>query len=234
MLCVNGITFNMGLAHSPNIIADGLVLYLDAANLRSYSGSGNTTYSLCGLASTSSLVNGVGFTSSNNGSFFFDGTNDYITIPHSPSINPSDNFSVQFWFMPKSAAVKTFITKYTGGTQGWLFSFNTNTITFDGRNLTADGYKQIASSVTMSLNNWYHVVGIKSGTNMYLYQNSVLAGSLTWTTAGDMATNNNIALSNYGGDYLQCNISQFQLYNRVLTQQEILQNYNATRKRFGL
>ena len=122
----------------------------------------------------------------------------------------------------------------TGSVQGWLFSFNLNTITFDGRNFTADGYKQIASNVTMSLNNWYHVVGIKNGTNMYLYQNSVLAGSLTWTTAGDMATNNNINISNYGGDYIQCNISQFQLYNRVLSPSEILQNYNATRKRFGL
>ncbi len=57
---------------------------------------------------------------------------------------------------------------------------------------------------------------------------------LQQTTAGDMATNNNINISNYGGDYIQCNISQFQLYNKVLTQQEILQNYNATRKRFGL
>jgi hypothetical protein len=61
-----------------------------------------------------------------------------------------------------------------------------------------------------------------------------LAGSLTWTTAGDMATNNNINISKYGGDYIQCNISQFQLYNRVLSPSEILQNYNATRKRFGL
>ena len=79
MLCVNGITYNMGLAHSPSIISDGLIFYLDAANSRSYSGSGNTANGLVGgIGGT--LVNGVGFTSSNNGLFSFDGSNDYINF----------------------------------------------------------------------------------------------------------------------------------------------------------
>jgi len=67
----------MGLAHSPSIIADGLVFYLDAANTRSYSGSGLTVNGLVGGIG-GSLVNGVGFTSSNNGSFIFDGSDDGI------------------------------------------------------------------------------------------------------------------------------------------------------------
>ena len=69
----------MGISAGPNSVSNGLVFQLDAANLRSYSGSGNTANGLVsGIGGT--LVNGVGFTSSNSGSFIFDGTDDYINI----------------------------------------------------------------------------------------------------------------------------------------------------------
>ena len=69
----------MGISAGPSGVSDGLVFQLDAANLRSYTGTGLTANGLVsGIGGT--LVNGVGFTSSNNGSFFFDGTNDYIPI----------------------------------------------------------------------------------------------------------------------------------------------------------
>ena len=65
----------MGLKHHPRIVTNGLVMYVDASNTRSYSGSGLTANGLIGgIGGT--LVNGVGFTSTNNGIFTFDGTND--------------------------------------------------------------------------------------------------------------------------------------------------------------
>ena len=65
----------MAVGYNPSIVSDGLVFYIDAANSRCYSGSGITVNGLLGgIGGT--LVNGVGFTSSNNGSFIFDGTND--------------------------------------------------------------------------------------------------------------------------------------------------------------
>ena len=178
--------------------------------------------------------NGVYYDPAGGGSLAFDGTNDYLIIPNSSTNNPPDNFTVQFWFLPKIAASKVLVFKYTGSVQGWLFSFNMNTITFDGRNLTADGYKQIASNTTMILNNWYHVVGVKAGTNMYLYQNGLLVGSTTWTTPGDMATNNPIYIQGYGGDFIQCNITDFRIYNRALSASEIIAYYNNTKSRYGL
>jgi hypothetical protein len=178
--------------------------------------------------------NGVYYDSAGGGSLAFDGTNDYVVVSNSSTNNPSDNFTVQFWFLPKAAVTKTFIAKYTGGFQGWVFGFNINTISFDGRNLTADGYKQAISSVPLTLNNWYYIVGVKSGTNMYIYQNGVLTGSTTWTTPGDMSTSNNISLGNYAGDYLQCNITDFRMYTRVLSATEISAYYNASKSRYGL
>jgi hypothetical protein len=70
----------MGTKYNPRVVTNGLVYYIDAANPRSYSGSGNTAYELqlSGIGGT--LVNGVGFSSANNGSFIFDGTNDYIQV----------------------------------------------------------------------------------------------------------------------------------------------------------
>ena len=180
------------------------------------------------------ITNGASYSTDGGGSWAFDGTNDYITIPNSSTNNPSDNFTVQFWFLPKIAASKVLVFKYTGSVQGWLFAFNMNTITFDGRNLTADGYKQIASNTTVILNNWYHVVGVKAGTNMYLYQNGLLVGSTTWTTPGDMATNNPIYIQGYGGDFIQCNITDFRIYNRALSASEIIAYYNNTKSRYGL
>jgi hypothetical protein len=70
----------MGIDYNNVIVSDGLVLYIDAANPRSYSGIGLTANGLIGgIGGT--LVNGTGFSSSNNGSFIFDGTNDYIYAP---------------------------------------------------------------------------------------------------------------------------------------------------------
>ena len=67
----------MGLDHSPLIVTDGLVFYIDAASTKCYSGSGNTANGLVGGIGAT-LINGVGFTSSNNGSFILDGSDDYI------------------------------------------------------------------------------------------------------------------------------------------------------------
>ena len=68
----------MGIAYNTSIVSDGLVFALDAANSRSYSGSGNTAYSLVNNINFR-LNNWVGFTSANRGMFSFDGTNDNLT-----------------------------------------------------------------------------------------------------------------------------------------------------------
>jgi len=68
----------MGAAAGPDIAEDGLVLHLDAANERSYPGSGNTWYDLSGNGNDASLINGVGYSKSNKGIISVDGTDDYI------------------------------------------------------------------------------------------------------------------------------------------------------------
>jgi len=86
----------MGIDYNNVIISDGLIFGIDAANPRSYTGSGITVDGLiAGLGAT--LVNGVAFSSLNNGSFTFDGTNDYLNFPYPSSLNSGSQITVSLW-----------------------------------------------------------------------------------------------------------------------------------------
>jgi hypothetical protein len=76
----------MGLSHSPSLVMDGLVFSIDAGNSRCYSGSGLTAFSLNNNI-TMALNNGVGFTSSNNGIFIFDGSDDFMSSASNSGIS---------------------------------------------------------------------------------------------------------------------------------------------------
>ena len=72
----------MGLNYNPTIVPDGLVMYLDPANSRSYSGSGNTWYDLSGNSLNATLVSSPSYTTSNIGTFVLDGSSNYFTLPN--------------------------------------------------------------------------------------------------------------------------------------------------------
>ena len=67
----------MGTNYSPRIVTDGLVLCLDAGDIKSYSGSGATWNDRSGNESDATLYNSPTFTTNNGGSLNFDGSNDY-------------------------------------------------------------------------------------------------------------------------------------------------------------
>lgn len=232
----------MGLAHSPSIISDGLVFYLDAANTRSYSGSGLTAYSLAGLASTSSLVNGVGFTSSNNGSFVFDGTNDYASIPISLS---SSNMTIELVFKinadspwediatlddgSNTILIEQGSVSETPNTNGYLryYSYYANGV--------GSVTNSLASSSQYILDSKIHLSSLTVGSSLASsYFDGIFQGSASVVENKNF---NRLVLANdlvRTGRNCSCSIYQVKLYNRALSATEILQNYNATRKRFGL
>ena len=245
MLCVNGITFNMGLAHSPSIISDGLVFYLDAANTRSYSGSGLTVNVLVG-SKTGALTNGVGFTNSNNGSFTFDGTNDFIDL--STNLDTGNNFSVFAWIYPTNINIRNHIIgnsfTYTGS-NGWSMATATN---YNGTSnnfylaIGADVALQSAYNESIIRNTWNYIGGtvLNGGENIILYVAGtavtsnfveILATNTITYNTQDMAIGRRVSTNQ---EYFIGRIAQVNIYNRVLSATEILQNYNATRKRFGL
>ena len=104
----------MGIAYNTSQVTDGLVFSIDAANPRSYSGSGITVNGLVsGIGGT--LVNGVGFSSANNGSFFFDGTNDQISTANI-DLSYTNKVTVNCW-------VKVLNYREVNGSSNIVFEF---------------------------------------------------------------------------------------------------------------
>jgi hypothetical protein len=235
----------MGIAYNTSIVSDGLVFALDAANSRCYSGSGLTANVLVG-SKTGALTNGVGFTNSNNGSFTFDGTNDFIDL--STNLDTGNNFSVFAWIYPTNINIRNHIIgnsfTYTGS-NGWSMATATN---YSGTSnnfylaIGADVALQSAYNESIIRNAWNYIGGtvLNGGENIILY----VAGTAVTSNFAEILATNTITYNTQdmaigrrvstNPEYFIGKIAQVNIYNRVLTAQEIKQNYNATKKRYGL
>ena len=217
----------MSVKVGPKIVKDGLIFDLDAAVSRSYSGSGLTANGLVGgLGGT--LVNGVGFTSANNGSFFFDGTNDYIVSSSDPSYAFGTNdFTVSAWFKSSDKSrYSNIFNLYENNNYGIeLYSNVTN-----GYFRTWVGSQLLVGNIDITNNTWNHVCLRRSSGFITHFVNGIQ--NLSTTAAFSIPSNILKIGSIVNAYYCLGNISQVQLYNRALTAQEILQNYNATKGRY--
>jgi hypothetical protein len=225
----------MGLDHSPLIVTDGLSLYTDAVNTRSYVGSGTSVNGLVsGIGLT--LVNGVGFGTTGTNYFILDGTNDNIIFS---TPNPGTILSIELW-----AKIKLF-------NGGMIFGFNLYDVWTYGGAMgfnTAQGDQYGISSTQVTnlglLNQWKHYVfEMRSDipyTNNKIYINSQNQ-SLSQLLGSEGSSNRNfnsgngrisswLADNNY---YIPMDLAQFRIYNRALSATEIVQNYHATKKRYG-
>ena len=222
----------------PDIVENGLTLFLDASNIRSYPGSGTTWSDLSGNGNNGTLTNGPTFSAGNLGSIVFDGTNDYVDMGSSTYCNLI-NISVSVWVRVTSAS-GVFLGRYYNTTiNGFFMYYDVASTKFsvDGRESSA-AYLSRPTTNTYPLNNWYNVTWTKSANIWSIYVN----GSLDVSSAlgnGTTPFSNNIMW--LGGlyqppevYYYSSNLSNVQIYNRVLTAAEVLQNYNATKSRFGL
>jgi hypothetical protein len=231
----------MGIAYNTSIVTDGLVFALDAANSRCYSGSGITVNGLVGIGGT--LVNGVGFTSANSGSFTFDGTNDYIDCGNFLD-NPT-NFTVVAWQKTSASTnVQMIVAKlvnYSSGA-GWAM-FVRGDIPTQGLSilLQTDGSRWIIyyCSKLVNDNNWHHVAVVitnKVATAIFVdgISYSILNGGGSPITTISNSVNVRIGRDEANEYIFNGNISNTAIYNRALTAKEIKQNYNATKRRYGL
>jgi hypothetical protein len=218
----------MGVKVGPRIIQNGLILDVDAAVPRSYSGTGLTANGLIGgIGGT--LVNGTGFGTTNNGFFIFDGTNDYINFGNSSTLQQTSG-TISAWAKTSApgASYRGIIAKQ--GAYG-LFYTDSVLVAYDW---TADTPR--STGINIADNNWKNVVltyqsGVSNGTRIYLNGVSVL--TTTITILSQVANLFGGAEAN-ASQYASCQVSSFNMYNRALTAQEVLQNYNSIKKRYGL
>lgn len=216
----------MGLDHSPLVATDGLVYYLDPANARSYSGSGDIAYGLVGPNGT--LTNGTGYSSANSGSFYFDGSNDSLDFS---SYTPDAN-TVSIWVNLKSLQngpiVYVGLDQYNSTLWSWSF-FAFSSLFYFRASTTSQYFTEVPQ-----LNTWINYTLIRNnGSNVSVaYKNGVFFGSLPDSTT--LNPYSDMRFGRSGSNVANFNLGTIQIYNRALTEQEIVQNYNATKRRYGL
>lgn len=227
----------MGLYHSPRIVTSGLLAALDAANTKSYPGSGTTWTDVSGNSNNGTLTNGPTYSSANGGSIVFDGVNDYCDIT-STSFGSSTVLTIDCSI------------KWVAGTGGMFLGFTTYDVWTQsgtlGYNNGASNVVGISAAAVSSLGligNWHHYTFIMNSSGLLstnkIYIDGVDQGTLTAVVAADGAIpglNNNLRLCswNAGSFYGNMQYSNIKVYNRQLTSAEIKQNFSAVRGRFGL
>lgn len=217
------------------IVTNGLVLHLDAGNPASYPGTGTTWTDLSGNNNNGTLVNGVGYNSTNGGSLVFDGVNDNITFTSNPLL--ANQITAEVWVNLNSTTPNgtawilgregSYRLIYSSGSLSWVCSTVNNGWYTTGTN--------ISTSIS-STSGIYHVVGTYNGANIQIYVNGALRTTGS-SISGNILTNGsyNLFRSDAGNvDYGKGNLYAHRIYNRALTAQEIQQNFNALRGRFGL
>ena len=220
----------MGIAYNPRIVTDGLVLCLDAANSKSYPGSGTTWTDLSGNGNTGTLTNGPTYSSSNGGALVFDGTDDYVNAPNTSLIHRTSNWTYSCWVYFSGTPGLGTIFENGSWTSCLLIRFETNGITIYSMSTYWGKF-----TLTPTLGIWYKLDFIRNGNSIDFYLNGVYSQSISFTADIQPSSNLFIGTSQHATyQVFNGRISNTQIYNRALSAAEVSQNFNATRSRFGI
>jgi hypothetical protein len=232
----------MSFQYSPKIVTEGLVLYLDAANTKSYPSSGTVWSDLSRSGNNGTLINGPTFDSANGGSIIFDGVNDYgvlninsglnasnISLCVTAKIPPQNNASLLFLFNRSDyLCVGNFTGSIVGPPNGESFSMV--------KANPANQVSTVRGGEHRFTDDLYHdFVYTKQGNAERFYVDGILVGS--FTSSQPIASQLypiEIGQRINAAFFRQLTSSTYRIYNRELTAAEVLQNYNATKGRFGL
>lgn len=219
------------------IVQNGLVLNLDAAVPQSYPGTGTIWRDLSGRNNNGTLINGSIYDRGNGGGIMFNGGN-YVNA--SPSFNTS-NFSFNIVVRPNDINSGRTLVQLRISSGHIVLVFGIGMWVTGGKLAIAEGGGGFPGSISSTSgilqSAWSHIAITKQSDNLFtFYINGIASGS------GYFSSSEQIANTYIGGDFIlpsyytlfNGNISQFLLYNRTLSASEIAQNYNATRRRFGV
>ena len=225
----------MAAGYSPKIVTSNIVLMIDAGNSKSYLGSGTSVSDLSGNNRTCVLVNGP--TVSTQG-ITLDGTNDYAYISHGGGLSfSSGDFTVCVW----NRCISNFLGLYGGiitndntTDNAWKIYKNNVNAFFSARVSTATG-----NFPAFTVGRWHFYCITFTGGTARMYFDGAPCGS--FASASNPTSYSNLAFGSYRYNdaislsYLNNQtIGPVQLYDRALSADEILQNYDALKGRFSL
>jgi hypothetical protein len=235
----------MSFTTGPNLVRDGLVLYWDAANTKSYPGSGSTWSEITDITYTGILTNSPSFSTAAKGSINFDGVNDYIATNYTSPFGTS-NLTIGIWF------------KYTSSQLAALFSKRIGTPSFEqlsifiagdsfgnsaGTRIVINDFNNPASrnAITSGSYNdglWHYLVLVRGTSDNKVYIEASLVDT-TIASVPNLSSSSKLFFGVFGenqsilGNYFNGSMSIIQVYNRALTSDEVTKNWTATKARFG-
>jgi hypothetical protein len=217
-----------------SIVTSGLTLAVDAGNLVSFQNGSGSTFSLVG-SYTGALQNGVSYTIGGGGSWDFDGSDDWISIPTYTFGN--GGWACNVWVQGDSVTYSTtgnIISNSSGGPVTNAMGFLSSKIHY--RNY--DGaWKSNSGNTTLTAGQWYMLTWVnysgataQQGT-MKMFVNGNVDSSVfnSYTTNGGPCD----AIGRNWFSYFDGRIGLVQFYNKSLTDVEVTQNFNAQKRRFG-
>ena len=230
----------MGVAGGPNLVEDGLVFALDASDRNSYVSGSTTWFDLSANNLSGSLINGPVFNSGSGGLIVFDGVDDYVRIDYSGDLDfNSSDFTTSNW------------CRVDGGTGNYRALFQNSVGATSNRQFGVVGSTNNKWGVWMTINNvwanrlfsnasivvgqWVMVTVVyRNNNSLRLYlngyedSNTSISGNLSYTPTIMLLG------ARFNAEYFNGVIATGQIYNKALSADEVLQNYNATKTRFGL
>ena len=229
----------MATRYSPSMVKSGLVLCLDAASSRSYSGSGSNWDDIAGAQWIRGAITAATFvphtTAAGPASFDFDGTGDYITL--STSAWGAESFCISMWIKANVLSGYKMLfggSGYGGGNGIGHYLYDTSIKTWIA---VGTGAVNIYTGQTLSTDTWYNIIfqrdyGVAfnwylNGQNINNYSSNFLTTALS-SPDSTIAKHYNDTAYNFNGK-----IPIVHVYNRALTAKEVTQNYNALKGRFN-
>jgi hypothetical protein len=231
----------MAFNYSPKIATDGLVLYLDAANTRSYPGTGTTWSDLSRGGNNGSLINGPTFNSANGGSIVFDGSNDYVDCGNIDDIKNASQVSISIWTYIDDISFRILLGQnlISGTDHFQLYYWTANTLYIWIKSGNVGTVSYVNTSSIVNINQWYNFTLVFDGTltnndRCKLFLNG---GNDIITNRGTMPTtftnsSESFLIGRGLNGYFDGRMSNTQIYNRALSTEEVTQNYNALKGRF--
>jgi len=241
----------MGVIGGPDMILDGLIFAIDAANKQSWGGlNSNIVNSLVGSV-TGSIFNDTSGSFGNRNSFNFDGTDDRITtnITGNALLGSNNPYTFSAWIKPSNPGSSSTQAIF-GGYSHWS---NFHFFGFFVKNGYAGYYYSggagrwgpkwdTAADTPVTENVWQNITYTWTGTTdqtRKIYINNVLKKTQTESGGGGIVSAvlmnvGSFRYMSYNNSHFQGDIGPIQLFNRALSTQELTQNYNTLKGRFGL
>lgn len=229
----------MSFNFSPKIVTNGLIHYFDVANVNSYISGSTTWYDISRTNVNGAIFNNPTYTTENSGGLIFNGSNNYVSLGTNQNyyFNLTKPYTISIWFESNVLATMGLITRYNGGVRGnYFLKFLVNGAIMFNREVSP--FNLFSNSI-LSLNKVYNVTIVYDGTLQKIYINGVLDNQ---QASGNIVQNQSNINLYIGASQLFGNPTEFfngtiyntMIYNIGLTSNQILQNYNTLKTRFGL